>query len=236
MLLGTRDARGPVSLSRHIKQWTLPQVREELVALGLEHPSQLGALFIGDAAYLKRLTRDSEPLTDDWPRRMNQPGTREQRDELAWEFRDTAAARKRFEESGLIARFWPERVKRDASMQFENQRLLNDLLFPGASPARQPAVLLQVVASTPLRLPVLLLMKSDPDLLRAMRGGSAEQLAQPRLLPHLAAVRLVERDLSGALSLLRKTPENLRPMPGLVDALEQALYGGGPAANADDPR
>jgi hypothetical protein len=234
MLLGTRDARGPVGLARHIKQWTRPAVRDELTALGFEHPSQLGALFIGDAAYLQELTDDAEPLTDDWPRRMHQPGTREEMDALLWELRDTQAARTRFEDSPLIARLWPPRVMRDATLQFENQRLLNDLLFPGRTPARQPAVLLQVVQSTPLRLPVLLLMRSDPDLQQALAQATPQQLANPRLRPHLAAGRLLDRDLGAALRLLRQTPDELRPMPGLVEALERAIYGT-PTKNAEDP-
>ena len=33
--------------------------------MGLELPEQLGALFLGDAAYLRELTRGTEPLVDD---------------------------------------------------------------------------------------------------------------------------------------------------------------------------
>jgi hypothetical protein len=165
---------------------------------------------------------------------MHQPGTREQMDALLWELRDTEAARERFEESELIARLWPPRVTRDATLHFENQRLLNDLLFPGRTAARQPSVLLQVVQRTPLRLPVLLMMQSDPDLQQALREATPEQLGDPRLRPHLAAARLLDRDLGAALQLLRRTPEPQRPMPGLVEALERAIYGT-PSKNAEDP-
>ena len=82
--------------------------------------------------YLRELDRGSEPLTDDWPKRMHHAGTREERDALIWQWRDTSAARARFATSELIARLWPPACASEALRQFENQRLINDLLFPDA--------------------------------------------------------------------------------------------------------
>ena len=71
MLAGTRGATGPVSAAHFAAQWqTLPVLRE-LRAVGLERPEQLGALFIGDAVFLRRLTANTPPLVDDRPKRID---------------------------------------------------------------------------------------------------------------------------------------------------------------------
>jgi hypothetical protein len=49
ILLGTRDAQGPGSVERFARQWLDPVVGPEFVALGVELPEQLGAMFMGDA-------------------------------------------------------------------------------------------------------------------------------------------------------------------------------------------
>ncbi|HEY5658200.1 MAG TPA: fused MFS/spermidine synthase, partial [Myxococcota bacterium] len=46
MLMGTRDAAGPVTEARFAAQWRDPTVAPELATLGFERPEQLGALFI----------------------------------------------------------------------------------------------------------------------------------------------------------------------------------------------
>jgi len=228
MLVGAKEPKGPVSLSRYMVQWASPQVREELLRLGFEHPAQLGALFIGGADYLQELTARSEPLSDDWPKRLLRPMDTQTRDDLMWSWRDTGAARKRFIDSTLTTALFPPVVKKDAELHFENQRLLNDLLFPGKSPARRTHVLDQVLFNTPLKLPVLLLVGSDPDVTRALSRATPQQLRDAKLLPHLAAARLVERDTGRALSILRRVDPQQIPLEGLREYLEQKLVGGAP--------
>jgi spermidine synthase len=156
MLLGTADgARQPVTEERFGAQWRDAKRSAELRSIGLELPAQLGALFIGDAPYLRSLTEDDPPLVDDWPKRMHRPGTRAQKEALLWELRDTRGARVRFAESPFIGRFFDPPLRRENLRHFENQRLLNDLLFPGPTPARQTGVLDQVLRRTELELPVV---------------------------------------------------------------------------------
>jgi spermidine synthase len=217
VLMGTRAAgsSGPVDEVRFTRSWTEPETREELQSIGFELPGQLGALFIGDAAYLAELTADSPPLVDDRPKLIDQPGTREERDALAWHFRDTTAARRRFLESELIERLWPAAMRRESLRHFENQRLLNDLLFPGRTAARQTMVLHQVLHGTPLRLPVLLLLGSDPDLQRALRAAPQAERERPEWLSHRAAGALADRDFKRARDLLERTPEDQLLVPDL---------------------
>jgi predicted membrane-bound spermidine synthase len=225
MLLGTRDAGrgGPVSAERFGRAFADKALQDELAAIAVELPAQLGAMFVGDAEYLRELTADSAPLTDDQPMRMHQAGTRDERDALAWQWRDTTAARGRFEHSALVARLFPESVRTEALRQFENQRLLNDLLFPGETAARQMRVVHQVLHGTRLRLPVLLLLLSDPDIQRALARAPADVRARPEWTIHLAAGALAERDYPAALELLTRTPDDQLPLPDLREYVRYVI-------------
>jgi spermidine synthase len=219
MLLGTQGALGPVTPTQFGAQWRSASATE-LRDVGFELPEQLGATFIGDAAYLGAITQDSAPLSDDRPKRISTAGPLEERDALIWSWRDTAAARRRFEASPLIAKLWPSEMRRATLRQFENQRLLNDLLFPESTPVRQTRILHQVLHGTPLHLPVLLMLGSDPDIQRALAKTSADVSNRPEWLMHHAAGFLAQRDFAAALPYLRRVPSEALPLPDIVDYVE----------------
>jgi len=223
MLMGTRNARGPVTEQRFRQQFSDPVLHDEFAAVGFDDAAQLGPLFIGDAMYLKQLTRSSSPLIDDRPKRMDQPGTREQRDALIWQWRDTKAAVQRFGRSKLIARLWPQAMFKGALRQFENQRVLNDLLFPEQTPVRQLEVLHEMLHATRLQLPVLLLMGSDSDVQRAVGRLPAAKREAPEWLIHRAAGYLAVRDYKAALPLLKRVPDNQLPYPDLTTYVEYVV-------------
>jgi hypothetical protein len=164
-------------------------------ALGFEHPEQLGALFIGGADYLRELTRDTPPLTDDRPKRV----TAESRypDALPPEYhawRDVWAAEERFRKSPLIRRLWPESLRRDTQPWFFVQHLINltglkgvtdlDLAIPGID---------RVLADTDLRAPVLWAVNSDPDLQRLIQVADPAKRNRPEAHYHEAAGLLADR-------------------------------------------
>jgi predicted membrane-bound spermidine synthase len=226
ILIGTRGAgaRGPVSAESFARAFTGGGARAaELQAIGVELPAQLGALFIGDAVYLRQLAKGSAPLSDDWPERMHQPGTKEERDALIWQWRDTAAARARFASSALVAALFPSEVRTAAARQFENQRLINDLLFPEQTPARQTMVLHQVLRGTPLRFPVLLLLGSDPDVQRALaRAPRATREARAWNVHRLAGM-LADRDYRAAFMLAARMKPAELPLDDLFAYLDYAV-------------
>ena len=221
MLLGTRGAgaRGPVAGAVFARAFQGGALSTELAAVGIEHSAQLGALFVGDAGYLRELTENSLPLSDDWPKRMHQPGTRDDRDALIWQWRDTNAARARFAASPLIAKLWPPELMRDSLHEFENQRLLNDLLFPEQTQVRQTRVLHQVLHGTALRLPVLLMLGSDPDVQRALSRSPPALRERDEWRVHRAAGLLAGRDYAGALAVLERVPAAALPLPDLREYL-----------------
>lgn len=228
MMVGSRaggddGAATPVSFDRYLALWREPQERHQLISAGFEHPTHFAHLFIGDAPFLKHLTRDDPPVSDAYPRRMHRPGTRADKDILLSAFRDTHAAADRFAKSAWVKEHFPPRVAGDAVRGFEQQRLLNDLLFVGNSAARKPEVLMQVLEQTPFVLPVLLMMNSDPDIQRELEGVWPQATRNRALFVHVAAAHLARRQLPQALSYLATLPPSAQPLPGLVPRLETVV-------------
>jgi spermidine synthase len=223
MLFGTRGQREPVSEARFTAQWRDPAVRGRLALAGFEFPTQLPALFIGDAAYLRALTEDAPPLTDDWPARMHQPGKPEDHVAMIDDFRDIGRARERFVLSPAVARLVPAPLRERSLSAFETQSLLDALSYPDAIQLRNSRLLHEVLRKTELRTPVLLLLGSAPEHEAALARLSEMQAEAPAWLLHRAASRLAERDLPGALDLLRRVPEEQLPMPDLTEYVEYAV-------------
>jgi spermidine synthase len=223
MLLGTRDAKVANSTEQFSKPWGRPDTLAELKNIGFELPEQLGAAFIGGAEYLSELTRDVPAVTDDQPRLIQATGTREERDALIWEWRDTQKARDRFMASPLTQTLWNSELRARTARQFENQRLLNDLLFPEQTPVRQTQVLHQVLQGTKLTLPVYLMFNSDPEAQRALQKVPVEALARPEWQVHRLAGALGERNFSGALRILREMPADRVPLKDLVEYVEYVV-------------
>ncbi|HKP57976.1 MAG TPA: fused MFS/spermidine synthase, partial [Polyangiales bacterium] len=227
MLFGTRNASQGVSYEHVVDPWNHAATRSERLRIGIEQPEQLGALFIGDAAYLKPLTRDTRALTDDKPRLIQVPGTREEREAMIWEWRDTTKTRERFMASPLISKLFPSQLRERSVRQFENQRLLNDLLFPEQTPARQTQVLHQVLSGTRLRMPVLLMLNSDPDIQAYLAAQPEAVQAKPEWQLHRLAGMFADRDYVAALGVLRNMPKERVPLPELKEYVEFAVDRGG---------
>jgi hypothetical protein len=206
---------------RFSAQWRDPVVAPELRDVGFESPGQLGATFIGGAEYLNDVTGGAPPLSDDFPKRITEKGKGE-RQGLVLEWRDTKAARDRFQNSAFVVESFPPLARRAALANFENQRLLNDLTFPGETRARRTAVLGQVLGQTRLQLPALLLLRSDPDVQRGLVTLPPAERHQAALLRHGVAGALAARNPSLALEFLREMQDSALPLAGLRDFVESA--------------
>jgi hypothetical protein len=162
------------------------------------------------------------PLTDDFPRRLAIPGTMAQREAMLWQWRDTAAAKKRFEKLQLIHQLFPPAMRTAAMRMFEHQRLYTDLVLNPRTGARQVAILGQVLERTPLHLSVLLMLNSDSDIQLAMDKLDWKQRQAPELLPHHFAAALSARDYMEARRLISAIPDDKLPMPGLREYIDAA--------------
>lgn len=225
MLMGTNKA-APMESADHFRaQWRDPKVLPELEAVGFEVPEQLTATYIADGKDLKHFTIGMPPLTDDRPKRLTITGNYPSREALIWQWRDTLKARIRFSNSEWIKKTLPTMIRVGTTRQFETQRLINDLLFPEPTAARQVNVLGQVLR-TPLRLPPLLMLNSDPDVQAIVAKLSPQERAKPEWAVDLAAGYLADRDLRLAWKALQQAPEKAVPLEGLVKFVEDAMADG----------
>jgi tetratricopeptide (TPR) repeat protein len=125
MLIGTRNATGPVSEEHFRRQWQDAVVGPKLRALGLEEPEQLGALFMADATELKRLTQDALPLTDNFPGRLSRYEISSSPAEpLYAAMMDAGRAREAFAQSTFIAGLWPPKLRTASLEFFDYQRMI----------------------------------------------------------------------------------------------------------------
>ena len=196
MMVGTNGATGPGTAERFTAQWREPAVAAEMAELGFERPEQLGALFIGDAAYLDELTAGITPVTDDRPRRIlaksEHPGAIPP-DYVAW--MDAGAARERFEQSEWIARLWPPALRTASVPYFDAQAIANATAFAGSFTSLDSGIepLDRILEQGTLRAPVVWLLNSDADIQRAASQVSGAEAAHPAVQHQLGIAHLAER-------------------------------------------
>ncbi|HSG05952.1 MAG TPA: hypothetical protein VLB09_06100, partial [Nitrospiria bacterium] len=214
MLMGTRNAGGPVSPDHFMRQWSDPALVDELAALGFERPEQLGALFIGDAGFVQETLPGALPVTDDFPRRIISPSHDTQ--EMGRLFRlwtDVDAARGRFERSELIGRLWPSETREETLPFFEFQDMINDRWF---SPRAGHEVAIEdvhrLLTETPLKVPILWLLGSSGDAQRVLEEVEAIDRENPQFYYHQGIRELSERNFPEAARLFEKAEiqESLR--------------------------
>jgi hypothetical protein len=185
MLVGTRDARGPVDEAAFSRPWTDPATAGPLLDSGIEGPEFLGALFIADAADLRAWVGDAPPLDDDHPGRLSRVHLGIPNDYLdeyaAW--MDTRETRRRFETSPLVRRLWPEAVRRRTLAAFDAQGIVNDALwrFYRRSDQGNLQALGAALRGSSLRMPVVWLMASGADEQHAAASAVARGRSEPIL-------------------------------------------------------
>ncbi len=202
MIVGTRNAQGPVSESVFMRQWQDPIVSKELIDLGLERPEQLGPLFIGDAAYLNEITQGAPPLVDNFPKRVrSSSGPRMGLVKLIDQWMDISTAQARFMKSPLIARLWPERLRQDSLAYFAFQDILNRHWFGFRDPG-MPVIadLDRVLNGASLKTLPLWLMGSNADYQRIVRAADPEARESPMMQVHLAMRQMADRDYESAVA------------------------------------
>ncbi len=205
MMVGTRNAGmtgGPVSEAQFRRQWQDPLVSEEMKRLGIEVPAQLGALFIGDADYIKKMTEGSLPLVDDFPKRIYRAfGMRIDLVRLIDQWNNAAAAQARFIKSPLISRLWPEKIRRDTFSYFGFQGIINRH-WSGMRMQDEPVIadLHKVLSQSSLTTLPLWLLGSDADYqgILADLASESELSDDPMLQVHLSMKQMAERNYEAA--------------------------------------
>lgn len=204
MLVGTNGAgaNGPVTTQQFLRQWQHRHVLRELRGLGFERPEQLGALFIGDATYLRRIAGHVPPVTDDFPQRIDDHAHVTEADvALEKDILDAAACRERFLASAFIKRTWPPELIEASKPYFDYQGLINAYTSRTVEPWD---AVHRLLTESPLKTPVLWLLTSNADLQRGIEQASPQELALPMLQLHLGARLLSERSYAAAAGSFRR--------------------------------
>jgi len=121
MLAGGRGTRRRPTEEEFAEPWLTPRVARDLDRCGLESPESLGTLFIGDAPFLRRLTRDDSALEDDRPWSPFLPTESKESLRYYQDLADVARARERFAASPLIGELWPEAIRARTLGDFDRQ-------------------------------------------------------------------------------------------------------------------
>ena len=210
MLAGTNGTLGPVSEQRFSRPWSEPRLKAGLADVGVEIPEQLGALFIGDANFLRGFAGGEPQLVDDFPQRITTEGARSNSPVPRAFYRtlmDAREARGRFASSRFVASVWPEALRRRTLDYFEWQHGIDEG-FMTLSLWQPPALaglaeLDGVLTRTPLHTLALWSLGTSPaeqalvsDL--ASRGERLEEL--------LGLGSMGARDYSGAAAAFARAP------------------------------
>ena len=195
MMVGTRDAAGAVSEQDFARQWREPRVAAEMRRLGLEQPEQLGALFIGDADYLRSLIGRAAALTDDRPKLIEAPfSSPDAQQTLLLSVTDTSAARARFEKSPFIARLWPATTRTASLPYFEAQDAINSHMYGNL--LQRPSAIHEVhrlLTASSLSMAVQWRLGSNADIQQVLDDAAPEELADPFVQFHMGIRLLSER-------------------------------------------
>jgi spermidine synthase len=200
MLVGTNGLAGPVPEERFSRPWKDERQRAAMAEVGLEVPEQLGALFIGDATYLKDLVGAAPPLVDDFPRRIMAQATQQTAAvpvELLRRVADSQSARARFAASPYVAGLWPRGLRERTLDYFQWQHRIDEgfrtLAYWKPPSTEGLPELDRLLTHTPLRTLALW----------SLGTGAREQAEVARLPPHDP---LADRDYRRAADAFLRAP------------------------------
>jgi spermidine synthase len=185
MLTGSRSGGGAITAGQLSAPWQNPALLASLREIGFERPEQIGATFLGDAAYLRQLTASRPPLIDDFPQRLepvparpslSDPGygTSETVRRHYQDVLDPSRAASAFAASPFIRRLWPAPLIAATAPFFEIQRLTNDVLWDGSRPLAHIDGLHRLLTTTTLRTLPLWYLGSDDVRQRIAEGAPPE--------------------------------------------------------------
>ena len=217
ILMGGRDFARRPSAHELGRLWRDPLAARRLAANGFEHPPQLGASFLGDAAQLRRWLASTRPLVDDWPKRLDpsQPFDATPPDYEQWLYPE--GARRRFEASAWIAAHWPADFLAWTPQYFALQPILTGQI--DADPVKTLPQVDALLRHTDLRLPILWLLDTDmtEQAILGRRLAEGAEAMRPEYAFPLGAGALAERDYARASLLFARAAER-NPRAGAAAA------------------
>ncbi len=130
ILMGSRGGLAPVSRESFARLWAHERTRVELRRIAVETPPQLVALFLADAAALKKESATAAPLTDDFPRRLSAARPSGLAEPLFARMMDPARGRARLEQSAWLRALLPGELLAQGAAQVRDRAMLDAQLQP----------------------------------------------------------------------------------------------------------
>ena len=225
ILLGGRGFEHRPDATHFVRLWRDPASAWRIAASGLEHPAQLGATFLADAAQLRGWYGGTAALNDDHPKRLAaQPTAPEIPREYA-QWLEPETARRHFETSPWIAAHWPAELLRVTPPYFAAQPVLNgEILAPSAQRLQLVDMFLR---NTDLRIPVFWLLGSDipEQQILSRRIASDGSSERPEYLYPLGVRALAERDYARAAGLFSRAAGQNPQQAGALAAYSMCRSG-----------
>jgi len=197
VLVGSNDASGRIEESRFRRQWDDREVLAELQVLGFETPELLLTTFVGDASYLRSLTKGIAPLVDNYPHRLNRQATQDLDFHNAVLKNEDSA--QRYRESAYLKKRLPPTLFDAGLSNYRYQALIEDCL--GVYPNLRPVPLAElhmILTETDLRTPALWLLGDTTEFSGIIERLSKSRRDDPTVEHHLGLRELASRNYLGA--------------------------------------
>src|SRR6266480_2822965 len=215
IMMGIKGQARPIKEKEIGRLWSDPLINADLDRIGIEVPQQLGALFLMGADEIDRITHDTAPLTDDYPKRLTDQHWDEQANHhFALTYMEAALAVRNFLRSPLISGFGSETLKDSLESCFVFRETRYRCGIVGR--CNTLAELDIYLRHSPLRTPVLEALGSNEFRLEiAERIARKSETPPAEIVPDLIAGALARRNIDEAIRLLEG--ENAHGRFGLND-------------------
>lgn len=215
VLLGVREHQQQVTEQQYTRQWSVPAVHEELVALGYELPQQLPTFFMADGRMLRQLTAQSPPLVDDFPYRLSPVVVdRFEVSPTYVDWIDPSKAAHRVRTSEHIRKLFPPEALKASMPLFAFRLDLHDAMTVHRVSTRslQQAAVHRILTTSPLQTLALWKMWVDVDEVRLAQRAAAQGRSTPdveMVLGHAALSRRKYNEAAAFYANARRTDARL---------------------------
>jgi hypothetical protein len=200
-MMGIKGAPHRIDTERIRELWSFSSTRTDLARIGIEVPEQLAALFVMDGDEIDRITNETKPLTDFYPKRLGDVTAEDKSiHQFTGDYMQATTAARRLQSSRLIQQISPDAM----TAQLEPFFAIREMRYrAGISETNWLAELDIHLRGSRLREPVLETLNTN--LFRiALAEKAVDNLQTPpvELLSDLAAAALARRDYHEAIRLL----------------------------------
>src|SRR5262249_42671580 len=113
IMMGIKGAPRKIDNRQFRKLWDYTNTREDLARIGVEAAEQLAALFVMDGNEIERITNDTKPLTDFFPKRLGDATAVDPTiHSFTADYMNPTSAARAFRSSQLIQQILPDEVFR----------------------------------------------------------------------------------------------------------------------------